>query len=107
MGKIAFDPDELNFSKEQILDILDAIIEGWQRNTKANWGYILAAKSFRAGVQVMHESLLVAIWSRVFRALNEIQNASQLRRLAGEQTGTQFLYEEALRKIRSPEFWRK
>jgi len=102
---ITFDPDMLHLSKNQILEVLDAIREAWEKNTKANWFHVLAAKSFRTAIRFMDESALTAVWPRIVRAFDEINTASQMRRLAGEQKGADNFFDVAIRKIRDPKFW--
>lgn len=103
---ITFDPDMLHLSRDQIIEVLDAIIEGWEKNTGANWFHILAAKSLRTAIRFMDPTALTAVWPRIVRAFDEINTASQMRRLGGEQgDDADFFYQTALKKIRDPKFW--
>lgn len=105
--EITFDPDMLHLTKDQIIEVIDAIIEAWERNPRANWLHIQAAKAFKVALRFVDDEALMEFWPRVVRAFDEINTASQMKRLAGEQEGAKSFFDRAIEKIRDPKFWTK
>lgn len=109
--RIEFDPDMLYLTREQVIEVIDAIITGWKANGKANFLYIAALNAFKAAVYIMPIKELNDFWRRFSRAFEMINEASQLGRMKAEYNGVddrkvfEMAFEKALDRIRSGELF--
>jgi len=106
MTRAPIDLDKLALSKDQVIEVINAIIDYWKRAEGRNYSYILALYGIRTAVMAMNDDLLRIIWHQIVRAFMELYSLSEMKRLAGESPSAQFFYETLLAKIRSGELFR-
>ena len=98
-------PEELYLSKEEILEVLNAIIQHWKKNKRANWQYITTLNGLKMALSIMPAEMLKVIWGQVIRAFMELYSLSEMKRLAGERPNASFFKDRLLDKIRSGELF--
>jgi len=103
--KEALDVEALHLTRDQVLDIINAIIGYWQRAPGRNWTYTQALRGLKLAVIVMDEGVLNAIWRQVIAAFNELYTLNELKHMAGERPNAQFFVDRLLEKIRSGELF--
>jgi len=103
--KEALDIEELRLTRDQVIDIINAIIGYWQRAPGRNWTYTNSLRGIKLAVFVMDQDTLNAIWHQVIAAFSELYTLSEMKRLAGECPNAQFFVDRLLEKIRSGELF--
>lgn len=96
-------PDEIErlmLSKEQIVEVLNAIMDIWRREPLKNAKLILAMLALRSAIQITPEPLLQVIWHKVMTAFNELYALNEMMRLKGEMPNAAFFVERLAEKIR-------
>ena len=89
MNKVVkFNPDELQLTKQDIIEMLDSISERFKRNKKGNYKFIISVEAMKLGIKMMDNETLTQIWTEIINGFNELlyQNA-----LNGNQTWSENL----------------
>jgi len=77
MKAIQFNPDELQLTKQDIIEMLDSICSRFKKNKKANYKFIISVEAMKIGIRMMDDQTLTQIWSEIINGFNELlyQNA--------------------------------
>lgn len=97
--------EDLTLTKDDILDVINAIITYWKRAEGRNYSFIVALYGIKAAVLAMNEDLLRVIWSQIIRAFMELYSLSEMKRLAGESPNARFFVDRLIEKIHSGELF--
>lgn len=68
-----YDPDELELSKNDVLDLIDAVLFFWNKNKKENWHYIIGLGTMRIGVKITPEGAVKKIWNTLLKFMWIVQ----------------------------------
>lgn len=93
--------DDLYLTKKEILEILDLIIDHWQKNKLANWVYIQTIRGIKLAVMVMDEGLLRVLWKQLIFVFNHIYKMSEMERLSGDMPRARFFIDRLKDDLRS------
>ena len=74
---VKFDPDELQLSKSDIIEMLDSISDRFRKNKKGNIKFIISVEAMKMGIRMMDDQTLTQIWTEIINGFNELlyQNA--------------------------------
>lgn len=74
---VKFNPDELQLSKSDIIEMLDSISDRFKRNKKGNYKFIISVEAMKLGIRMMDSETLTQIWTEIINGFNELlyQNA--------------------------------
>jgi len=77
MSAIKFNPDELQLTKSDIIEMLDSISERFKKNKKGNFKFIISVEAMKMGIRMMDDQTLTQIWTEIINGFNELlyQNA--------------------------------
>jgi len=77
MKAIQFNPDELQLTKQDIIEMLDSISARFKKNKKGNIKFIISVEAMKIGIRMMDDQTLTQIWSEIINGFNELlyQNA--------------------------------
>jgi len=77
MKAVKFNPDELQLSKSDIIEMLDSISDRFKKNKKGNMKFIISVEAMKIGIRMMDDQTLTQIWSEIINGFNELlyQNA--------------------------------
>jgi len=78
MNKVVkFNPDELQLTKSDIIEMLDSISERFKKNKKGNMKFIISVEAMKIGIRMMDDQTLNQIWTEIINGFNELlyQNA--------------------------------
>lgn len=98
--KEAREIERLMLTKDQIIEVLDAIIKVWKRNAKANAKLLLSMYALKAAIKIVPDSILEEIWFKVMTAFFELRQLNDAVRLTGEMPNAQFFVDRMVEKIR-------
>ena len=74
---VKFNPDELQLTKKDIIEMLDSISDRFKKNKKANYKFIISVEAMKLGIRMMDDQTLTQIWTEIINGFNELlyQNA--------------------------------
>ncbi len=74
---VKFDPDQLQLSKQDIIEMLDSISDRFKKNSKGNIKFIISVEAMKMGIRMMDDQTLTQIWTEIINGFNELlyQNA--------------------------------
>lgn len=74
---VRFNPDELQLTKKDIIEMLDSISDRFKRNSKGNYKFIISVEAMKLGIRMMDSETLTQIWTEIINGFNELlyQNA--------------------------------
>ena len=77
MKAIKFNPDELQLTKTDIIEMLDSISARFKKNKKGNYKFIISVEAMKIGIRMMDDQTLSQIWTEIINGFNELlyQNA--------------------------------
>jgi len=77
MKAVRFNPDELQLTKSDIIEMLDSISARFKKNKKSNYKFIISVEAMKIGIRMMDDQTLTQIWSEIINGFNELlyQNA--------------------------------
>ena len=101
-----FDATELHISKEQIIQIMDAVNARWKKNRKANAKYIMGLTAFKLGLQFTPDEVVKVIWTDLVILTNEIIAYNEAQRLKGEFPKTADFIKLLERRIESGDMFK-
>jgi len=77
MSVVKFNPDELQLTKSDIIEMLDSISNRFKKNKKGNMKFIISVEAMKIGIRMMDDQTLSLIWTEIINGFNELlyQNA--------------------------------
>ena len=90
--KPMFDPDQLVLSKEDVLQMLDAIKSRWSKNKKDNFKLLLSIEGMKVYIRMSSDETIKAIWTEILNGFNEllIENSIAVAKGNNENWATTF-----------------
>ena len=90
----SLDPDNLNLSKQDLINFCHKCVDEWKQNKIGNFKFIVAMELIIAGVKITPEEVLKTVWKKILVWFYDLQfkNAlaekeGMLKRLAGIGSG--------------------
>ena len=68
-----YNPDEFILSKQDVMDLIEAVIVYWRKNTKENAIYIAGLKTMKWGLYVTPEKAVKKIWNTFLAFIFRVQ----------------------------------
>jgi len=68
----SLDPDKVVMTKKDVLEIIDLILEQWNKNFGTNWKFIIGLRAIKTGIILQPESVVTKIWSALLGFINQI-----------------------------------
>lgn len=96
--------ERLMLTKEQITDVIDAIVKVWRREPLKNAKLIISMVALRGAIAIVPDSILQEIWHKVMTAFMELYQLNEMKRLTGEMPDAQFFVDRLVEKIRRGDF---
>ena len=76
----SYNPDELILSKQDIIDLLDAVNVYWNQNKKENAMYIGGLKLMKTGIRVTPEKAVKKIWNTFLKFILVVQYENAIQK---------------------------
>ena len=77
-GITRYNPDEFVLSKQDVMDLIEAVIVFWRKNTKENAIYIAGLKTMKYGLYITPEVAVKKIWNTMLSFIFRIQYENAL-----------------------------
>lgn len=77
-GVTRYNPDEFILSKQDVMDLVDAVILFWKKNPKENALYIAGLKTMKFALYVTPERSVKKIWNTLLHFIFRIQYENAL-----------------------------
>ena len=74
-----YDPDELVLEKQDVMDLIDAVLIYWNQNKKENLLYIAGLKTMKAGLTITPEKAVKKIWNTLLKFIMVVQYQNALQ----------------------------
>ena len=75
-----YNPDELVLSKQDVMDLLQAVENYWNQNKVENILYLSALKIIKTGVRVTPEKAVKKLWNTFLRFVKVVEYENGLKR---------------------------
>jgi hypothetical protein len=63
-------PDRLELTKQDVMEMLGAIIDRWKKNKKDNAIFIVLLEGFKASMSLMPKGFIKKMWSEILSFIN-------------------------------------
>ena len=104
MSSEAFDPDELQLEKKDIVRIIEAVQKRWRKSGFKNKVYLMGIAAFKQGILWTPDEILKYVWRDMVSLTNKMIEYNARKRMCGEMPKTAELLDMLEDEIDSGKF---
>lgn len=97
VNPMKFNSDELQLSKKDILELMNAIETRWKKNKKSNAQFVIAMEAMKIGIRLTNQETISLIWGEIINGFNELLYENALAQAKGENQ----TWAETLEKVKT------